>query len=185
MTLTPLNWAQRWPELHYTELRDDLNCISLTNRCPELYITELNWHLADLREDTRCISLKSELTPLCCLSLNRTLIASAFKWTQKFVMVTFHKYSALTHRQNTTLYNYCCGCSLLYSAILRSRADSLRSHAILHERIAFCSAFLTIHRSDVLTALAWLAPRETAAISARSVYTIQPRTMSFHAKPHT
>ena len=31
-----------------------------------------------------------------------------------------------------------------------------------------------IHRSGVLTALAWLVPQETAAISARSVYTIQP-----------
>ena len=74
--------------------------------------------------------------------------------------------------------------SLLYSAILRFRADSLRSHVILHEWIAFYSAFLNIHRSDVLTALAWLVPHETAAISARSVYTIQPCTMSLHAKPH-
>ena len=43
----------------------------------------------------------------------------------------------------------------LSSAILRSRADSLRSHVILHERLAFYSAFLNIHRSDVglLTAL--------------------------------
>ena len=31
--------------------------------------------------------------------------------------------------------------SLLYSAILRSRADSLRSHVILHEWTAFYSAF--------------------------------------------
>ena len=30
----------------------------------------------------------------------------------------------------------------LYSAILRSRADSLRSHVILHEWLAFYSAFL-------------------------------------------
>ena len=44
--------------------------------------------------------------------------------------------------------------SLLYSAILRSRADSLCSHVILHEWIAFYSAFLNIHRSAVLTALA-------------------------------
>ena len=35
--------------------------------------------------------------------------------------------------------------SLLYSAILRSRADLLRSHVILHEWIAFYSAFLNIH----------------------------------------
>ena len=75
--------------------------------------------------------------------------------------------------------------SLLHSAILRSRADSLRSHVILHGWIAFYSAFLNIHRSGVLTALAWLVPQESAAISARSVYTIQPCTVSLHAKPHT
>ena len=58
------------------------------------------------------------------------------------------------------LYHYW---SLLYSAILRSRADSLRLHVILHEWIAFNSAFLgffvcfvfivfcfNIHRSGVL-----------------------------------
>ena len=49
----------------------------------------------------------------------------------------------------------------------------------------FYSAFLNIHRNGVLSALAWLVPRETAAVSARSVYTIQPCTMSLHAKPHT
>ena len=37
--------------------------------------------------------------------------------------------------------NYYYYWSLLYSAILRSRADSLRSHAILHEWMAFYSAF--------------------------------------------
>ena len=31
----------------------------------------------------------------------------------------------------------------------------------------------------------WLVPRETAAVSAHFVYTIQPCTMSLHAKPHT
>ena len=36
--------------------------------------------------------------------------------------------------------------SFLYSAILRSRADSLRSHVILHEGTAFYSAFLNIHQ---------------------------------------
>ena len=76
----------------------------------------------------------------------------------------------------------CCCWSLLYSAVLRSR---MRSHAILHEWLAFYSVFLNSHRSGVLTALAWLVPRETAAISARSLYTIQPYTMSLHAKPHT
>ena len=28
-------------------------------------------------------------------------------------------------------------------------------------------------------------PHEAAAVSARSVYTVQPYTMSLHAKPHT
>ena len=70
----------------------------------------------------------------------------------------------------------------LYCAILRSRADSLLSRVILHEWITFYSAFLNIHRSGVLTALTWLAPHETAAVSARSVYTAQPCTMSFRAK---
>ena len=73
----------------------------------------------------------------------------------------------------------------LYSAILPSRTDSLRSHVILHEWLAFYSAFFNIHRSGVLTVLAWLVPHETAAISTRSVYTIQLCTMSPHAKTHT
>ena len=60
---------------------------------------------------------------------------------------------------------------LFYSAILRSRADSLRSHVILHEWLAFYSAFLNIHRSGVLTALAWLVPHETAAVSAQVLCT--------------
>ena len=47
----------------------------------------------------------------------------------------------------------------------------------------FLFLFLNIHRSGVFTALAWLVPHETAAVSARSVYTIQPCIVSFHAKP--
>ena len=76
----------------------------------------------------------------------------------------------------------------LYSAILCWQADSLRSYVILHEWIAFYSAFLNIHWSGVLTALTWLVPQESAAresVSVRSVYTIQPCTVSLHAKPHT
>ena len=60
---------------------------------------------------------------------------------------------------------------LLYSAILCSRADSLRLHVILHEWLAFYSAFLNIHQSGVLTVLAWLVPHETAAVSAQVLCT--------------
>ena len=70
---------------------------------------------------------------------------------------------------------------------------------ILHERTAFFflsffffffffSAlfyiYLNIQRSGILTALAWLVAHETAAVSARSEYTIQPCTMSLHAHSH-
>ena len=71
------------------------------------------------------------------------------------------------------LYVVCCCWSPLYSAILRSRADSLRSHVILHQWLAsfFYSAFLNIHRRGVLTALACLVPHETAAFSAQVLCT--------------
>ena len=51
-------------------------------------------------------------------------------------------------------------------------ADSLRSPVFLHEWQAFFIArFLNIHRSGVLTALAWLVPHETADISAQVMCT--------------
>ena len=98
------------------------------------------------------------------------------------VFVDVKQHWAWTSPQ-TFRHPYCCW-SLLYSAILRSRADSLHLHVILHEWLAFYSAFLNIHWSGVLTALAWLMPHETAAMLARSVYTIQPCIMTLHAKPH-
>ena len=42
---------------------------------------------------------------------------------------------------------------------------------VLHEWLAFIARFLNIHRSGVLTALAWLVPHETAAISAQVLCT--------------
>ena len=60
---------------------------------------------------------------------------------------------------------------LLYSAILCSRADTLRPHVILHEWLAFYSTFLNIHLSGVLTVMAWQVPHETAAISVQVLCT--------------
>ena len=71
---------------------------------------------------------------------------------------------------------YSCSWSLSYSAILRSQADSLRSHMILHEWLAFYSAFLNIHRSGVHK---WLVPHETAAVSAQVLC-----TPCYHAPCH-
>ena len=79
------------------------------------------------------------------------------------------------HGQWTITSPIWCYCwLLLYSAILRSQADSLRSHVILHEWLAFYSAFLNTHWIGVLMVLIWLVPHETATVSACSVYTIQP-----------
>jgi len=69
-------------------------------------------------------------------------------------------------------------------ALFSALGHSLRSHVGLHESLAFYSAFLNIHRSGVLRALTWLVPHETAAVSAGSVYTIQPRHFK-QIKPHT
>ena len=57
------------------------------------------------------------------------------------------------------------------SAIICSGADSLCPHVILHECLAFYSVFLNIHQSGVLTALAWLVPHETAAVSVQVLCT--------------
>ena len=85
--------------------------------------------------------------------------------------------------------SYYCYWSLLYSAILRSRADSLRSHVILHEWIAFYSAFLFyfLYPPKWCTYSAGMAgaTRNRCLLGTSSVYTIQPCTMSLHAKPHT
>ena len=71
----------------------------------------------------------------------------------------------------------------LYSAILRSRADSLRSHVILHEWLAFYSGFFFKY-PKWCTGMAG-ATWNCCHLGASSVYTIQPCTMPFHAKPHT
>ena len=72
-----------------------------------------------------------------------------------------------------------------YTALFSTLEQTLCSHEILQEWIAFYSVFLTIHWNGVLTALAWLVPHETAAVSALSAHPIQPCTMPLHAKPHT
>ena len=56
-----------------------------------------------------------------------------------------------------------------YIVLFSALEQTLRSHVILHEWLAFYSAFLNIHRNDVLKALAWLVPRETAAFLSAQV----------------
>ena len=63
--------------------------------------------------------------------------------------------------------------SLLYSAIRRSRADSLRSHVILSAWVnSFYSAFVEYPpKRCTYRAGIWLVPHETAAISAKVLCT--------------
>ena len=79
----------------------------------------------------------------------------------------------------------------LYSAILCSAADSLHfcrmwfwmSDCNLLQRILeYCSLLQCILEYSLKCCLVvtWLVPHETAAILARSVYTIQPCTTSHH-----
>ena len=50
--------------------------------------------------------------------------------------------------------------------------------------LAFYSAFLNVHRSGVLTALAWLVPHETAAVSAQVLCTPYNRTPCHFMQSH-
>ena len=60
----------------------------------------------------------------------------------------------------------------LYSAILRSleQTHCARMWFYMSDWL-FIARFLNIHRSGVLTALAWLVPHETAAVSAQVLCT--------------
>ena len=53
----------------------------------------------------------------------------------------------------TRVYIYIYMLIALYSAIIRSRENSLRLRVILHESLTFYRAFLNIHSNGVLTAL--------------------------------
>ena len=74
---------------------------------------------------------------------------------------------------------------LLCSAILRYRADSLRSHVILHEWLYSFLKRAFEYPPMWCTYSAGIAGATWNRLGASSVYTIQPCTMSLHAKPHT
>ena len=117
-----------------------------------------------------------------CYEVSPRTVACKFSFTWwshpysscSFLLSDAHSAKSLTHLHCWVIWD-CWSLSILHS---------LCSHVILHEWLTFYSAFLNIHRNGVLTALTWLVPHETAAISACSVYTIQPQTLSLHAKSH-
>ena len=79
------------------------------------------------------------------------------------------------HQSGITLIQVIDWLMIAYIALFSAPwADSLCSHVVLHEW-QLCSTFffffLNIHRSGILTVLAWLVPHETAAISAQVLCT--------------
>ena len=62
---------------------------------------------------------------------------------------------------------------LLYSAFLRSRADSLHSYVILHEWLAFDGTFFEypLKWCTYSAGMTWLVPHEPAAVSAQVLCT--------------
>ena len=72
----------------------------------------------------------------------------------------------------------------LYSAILRSRADSLRSHVILREWLAFYSAFFWIS-TEVVYLQRWHGWCHMKLLPSRRKFCVHHATMSLQAKPHT
>ena len=67
---------------------------------------------------------------------------------------------------------WCLNDDRLYSVILRSleQTHCARMWFYMSDWL-FIARFLNIHRSGVLTVLAWLVPHETAAISAQVLFT--------------
>ena len=69
----------------------------------------------------------------------------------------------------------------LFSALEQTRCACMW----FYEWLAFYSAFLNMHRSGVPTGAGMAgATWNCCCLSASSVYTIQPCTVSLHAKPH-
>ena len=84
-----------------------------------------------------------------------------------------------------TAHSSCCCWSLLYSAILCSRADSLHLHVILHEWIVFLySVFEYPLKWCTYSAGMAGATWNCCCLGASSVYTVQPCTVSLHTKSH-
>ena len=74
----------------------------------------------------------------------------------------------------------------LYSAILRSleQTHCARLWFYMSDKL-FKTRFLNIHRSGVLTALAWLVPQEIAAVSAQVLCTPYNHAPCHFMQSHT
>ena len=128
----------------------------------------------------------SVTSPLSCCSSRSCLSRAACILSISFSLCWYCWITCQRRRKNQQVEWRVKCWSLSYSAILcsRRRLTVLLSPAVLHQWLAFQSAFLNVHRSGVLTVLARLVPYETAAVLACFVYTIQPSAVSLHAKPH-
>ena len=111
-------------------------------------------------------------------------MTSGFRWAAMRVILMFHNCEGQSHKTVSTdqigLLLLLIAFILCYSPPL-SRLTAILSHVILSDS-SFLLRILNIHRSGALhlqhcLVVTWLVPRETAAASARSVYTIQHCTV--------
>ena len=98
-------------------------------------------------------------------------------FTQITVQVMF---KVFTHRQQSQCDDDDDDDDCFYIALFSALEHSLRSHVILHEWLAFYSAFLNIHQSGVLYSAGMAgATWNCCPLGASSVYTIQPCACHF------
>ena len=101
-----------------------------------------------------------------CVCVNACVRACVCVWACACMCVCVCAHVHMCVASRTRLIDDC-----LYSTILCSQADSLHSHVTTRVTSFFVYRTFLIHQSGVLTALAWLVPHETAAISAQVLCT--------------
>ena len=139
------SWDQCWSMVQYSFTSTETRRLVRTDspgRPPQLshrswtMIWSVSVQLPYILGDRRCVELGNFTTTTTTTTTCHMFCSAGSFGTSS------GSFNLLTH--------FCCcwRCwSLLHSAILRTRADSLHSHVIPHEWIAFYSAFLTIHWS--------------------------------------
>ena len=84
-------------------------------------------------------------TTICILHCVQVRFLNCTWWQNRFKKSKQIK--LLSIKSNAVMFSRCCCWLLLYSAMLRTWADSLCLHVILHEWLAFYGVFLNIHWS--------------------------------------
>ena len=142
--------AQKWRKDTFSSTLHPLSTVIFATAAVLAFVllhdSRFNFHCYTLHEATPTQKLARKCTATSC-HLLRERLQSAFTLANQLCWITqyqlrysthFHSSSFLFSIFGSDLYiYYYYYWSLLYSAILHSRADSLHLHVILHEWIAF------------------------------------------------